>query len=151
MIECVRFRKHIVWLGEVNNVKEFYKGHYEWKYDNDGDYDKDKMLEWVKKFCEWEEIKYDPEILYTNDFVEFVLLVSKDYSTNVKGTGKFIKKNQKIYDSGNYTILSADCLFKTFLYILEEMRKQECAEESKRRLEEKINQLNIENEMRKQI
>lgn len=103
-----------------------------WKYDNNGNYDKSTILYWLRKFCEWEEIKYDPDLLYSNQFVEFVLYVAKDFSTNVKGAGKFLNKNQKIYDNGDYTIHSADCLFKTFIYILREMDRKERSQKYRR-------------------
>lgn len=120
----------------------------DWKYNNDGVYDENKMLEWVKRFCDLVETEYDPEILYTNHFVEYILDLAKEYSTNVKGAGKFIKKNQKIYDSGNYTCHSADCLYKTFLYIMREVERKEIIEARRRKLEEEIAEWNKQIEER---
>ena len=103
------------------------------KYNNDGDYNKEMIFYWLRKFCEWEGIPYDTDLLYSNRFIEFIIFCSKDLSTNVKGAGKFIRTNKKIYDNLDYSVKSADYLFKTFCYILREIDRKERGITRKRR------------------
>lgn len=92
------------------------------RYNNNGRYNKKLLKETLLDFCEITNRKYDKELLYSKEFIHYVLYLCEGLSTNkTGGAGEFTKINKEIFENGNYTQHTADCLFKTFSYIMREL------------------------------
>ena len=89
--------------------------------------EEEMILSLLKVFCEMEGVPFNKDLKYSRDFIGLILDLAKDDSTNVRGAGKFLKINEEIYNSPNYSPETADYLFKTYCHIQREIMKKQYA------------------------
>ena len=91
------------------------------RYNNNGNWNRNLIRDTLKDFCEISDQKFSWDLLYSKDFIHYVLFLCEELSTNKEGAGEFIRINKEILEHGDYTSKTADYLFKTFSYIVREL------------------------------
>lgn len=94
------------------------------KFENNGEFNRSIILSSLEDFCEVEEIQFSEDLIYSKEFIDFIIWCCDQLATNRSGAGKFVKINKEIFQTGKYTRHTADHLFKTFCYILREIDRK---------------------------
>lgn len=95
------------------------------RYRNDGDYNREVILDWCRDWCEdIAKVSFDESMIFSKGFIEYLIWCCEELSTNKSGAGKFVRINKEIFHSENYNQNTAEHLFKTFCYILREIDRK---------------------------